>query len=318
MSSPAEIIHSMTTRSMGKMRMAAVFPGGILSWLTASKQLMMEDGGPEITNPTAFGANSNVGVARYYDRVPVNRSSELDTVSYEFTRIVGTYVISEQEIDENQGQAKIVDIAKAKLEALELAIKLYRRTKAVGTNTGYEPNGLGNLIPAVPTAGSVGGINLATQPLWRTSVYDYSSSPLTSATIEEAFDDILLDMNTEDGKISVIAAGRNVYKLLTAAARDKGTMQLSQQGFNAKIADLGLVGVSIQGIAVIYDEEMDLDQAYLLNGSEIYTHILKSANMKMKDLTAPYDQDVLGKRMILETQMCSWKQYRTHALVING
>jgi hypothetical protein len=62
---------------------------------------------------------------------------------------------------------------------------------------------------------------------------------------------------------------------------------------------------------------MDPDIMYGVNENEMMIHILKGANMKMKDLSAPYDQDVVGKRYIMEYQLCSWKMYRTHCLIDN-
>ena len=70
-------------------------------------------------------------------------------------------------------------------------------------------------------------------------------------------------------------------------------------------------------IPIVYDEELHPDDAYFINENELTIHILKSANMRMKDLTAPYDQDVIGGRYIWEGQLCSWKNYRTHGYVSN-
>lgn len=317
MTTPADLVHAMATRSMKKLRIAAILPGGVLSYMSAAGRIKMEDGGPEISNPILVGGNPNVGAATYYDHVPVARSSELDTVSYDLTRIVGTYVISEQEIDENAGASKLVDLAAAKMQALEIAIKKYQRTKAVGTNTGRDPNGLGNLLPTTNTSGTIGGINLAVEPNFRHSVYDYGGT-LTKANIEESFDDILLDLNNDEGKITVIFLGRNLFTLHRNAARDKGGMtNLPTGGFGSSLVNLGVVGTQHQQIPVIYDEELDPDMGYMINENELMIHILKSANMKMKDLAAPYDQDVIGKRYILEEQMCSWKMYRTHAVIDN-
>lgn len=313
---PDELIHAMAERSMKKLRIAAILPGGVYSYLAAKGKVKMEDGGPGIENPILVGGNPNVGPATYYDHVPVARSSELSTVAYEMARVVGTYVISDQEIDENTGASKIVDIAAAKMQALEIAIKKYQRKYAVGTNSGKHPLGLGNLIPQVNTSGTIGGINLATEPMFRPSVYLYAGS-LTAANIEAAFDDILLDLNTDDGKVSVIFAGRNIFTLHRNAARAKGTIQFATEGFGSKLANLGLVGTSHQQIPIVYDEELDPNVAYFINENELMIHILKTANMKMKDLTAPYDQDVIGKRYIMEQQLCAWKQYRTHAFLSN-
>src|SRR5690606_27405165 len=102
----------------------------------------MEDGGPEIENPLITGSNPNVTTATYYDTVPVDETNELDTVLYNMTRLVGTMIMSEQEQDENQGDAVIVKIFDAKLTALEHAIKKFQRTKAASLNSGTDPNGL--------------------------------------------------------------------------------------------------------------------------------------------------------------------------------
>lgn len=313
---PSELIHAMAERSMEKLRIAAILPGGIYSYLAAAKSIRMEDGGPSIENPILVGGNPNVGPATYYDKVPVTRSSELNTVVYTMTRVVGTYVISDQEIDENAGTSKIADIAAAKMQALEIAIKKYQRRNAAGTNTGLNPLGLGNLLPAVVTSGSIGGINLALEPMFRPAVYVFAGS-LTAVNIEATFDDILLDMQNDEGKVSVIFLGRNLFTLHRNAARAKGTFQLPQSGFGAKLANLGLVTTSHQEIPIVYDEELAPNSGYFINENELMIHILKSANMKMKDLMAPYDQDVIGKRYILEYQLCSWKNFRTHAFISN-
>jgi len=37
--------------------------------------------------------------------------------------------------------------------------------------------------------------------------------------------------------------------------------------------------------------------------------------MKNVDLTAPWTIDGYGQRVITQCQFCTWKQYRTHAVV---
>jgi hypothetical protein len=315
---PQELIHAMAERSMAKLRIAFVLPGGVYTYLSAQKSIQMEDGGPTITNPLLVGGNPNVGTATYYDHVPVARTSELTTVKYDLTRFVGTYVMSEQEVDENAGKHKLVDIAAAKMRALEIAMKQYQRTRAVGTNIGKDPNGLGNLFPSVNTSGTIGNINLATQPMFRHEVYDFTAVPLTKDTIEEAFDDILVDMQNDEGSVTVIFLGRNLFTMHRNAARAKYSGDIPIGGFGTKLANLGLTGTTHQQIPIVYDEKLDPDVGYFLNENEVMIHILKNANMKMKDLTAPYDQDVLGKRYIMEYQFCTWKMHRTHATIING
>lgn len=316
MTAPAILAHAMATRSRKKMLMAAVLPGGVFSYLAAKGRTKMEDGGPLIENPLLVGSNPNVAIAKYYDQVPVDQTDELTTVQYELTRLVGSLVMSEQESDENNGDAVIVKILKAKLEALEYSFKKAQRMYAVSFNTGDEPNGLPNLLPADPTSGTIGGISLSNQPLFRPSAYDFNGG-LEPGNIEEALDDIILDL-THDGEApTVIFVGRNIFRTHRAAARDKAQISLAESGFGKQLINLGIKGTTHQGLTIVYDEFMDPDAFYVVNENFLNVHILSTANMKLKDLVAPWDVDAIGKRYIYEYQLCSWKNYRNHAYGTN-
>ncbi len=316
MATPETILHAMANRSRKKLILAATLSGGIYTYLAASGKIKMEDGGPEIENPIITGSNPNVTNATYYDTVPVDQTNEFDTVLYNMTRLVGTVIMSEQEQDENQGDAVIIKILEGKLKALEHAIKKKQRTDAASLNTGSKPNGLYNLLPSDPTTGTVGGINLANEILFRPSAYDFNSG-LDENNIEEAFDDILLDLTHDDESPNVIFVGRNIFRMHRAAARDKTQIALSETGFGKKLINLGIKGTTHQGIPLIYDEMLDPNDAFMLNDEYISLHVLKSANMKMKNLTAPWNVDAIGRRYIMEYQLCSWKNYRTHAYITN-
>lgn len=314
---PAILAHAMARRSRKRMITAAVLPGGIFTYLAAKGKTKMEDGGPAIENPLLVGSNPNVTTATYYDTVPVDQTDELTTVSYEMTRLVGSLVLSEQESDENQGDAVIVKILTTKLKALEIAFKRQQRVYATTLNTGSAPNGLPNLLPTDPTSGTVGGINLANQPMFRPSSYDFDTL-LEPGNIEEALDDILMDL-THDGEApTVIFAGRNLMRIHRAAARDKAQISLSETGFGKSLINLGIKGTTHQGLPMIYDEFMDPNDMYVLNEEYLSVHILSSANMKVKELVAPWNQDAIGRRYIMEYQLCSWNNYRTHAYVTNN
>lgn len=316
MATPETIVHAMANRSRKKLILAATLSGGIYTYLAAKSRIKMEDGGPEIENPLITGSNPNVTTATYYDTVPVDETSEFDTVLYNMTRLVGSLIISDQEIDENQGDAVIIKIIDGKLKALEHAIKKFQRTRAASLNVGSDPNGLPNLLPADPTTGSVGGINLANEVMFRPSSYDFNGG-LNENNIEEAFDDILLDLTHDDESPNVFFVGRNIFRIHRAAARDKAQISLGSTGFGKELINLGIKGTTHQGIPVVYDEAMDPDEFFVVNDEYLHIHILKSANMKVKKLTAPWNQDAVGRRYIMEYQLCSWKNYRTHAFGTN-
>lgn len=317
MATPETILHAMANRSHKKLVLAATLSGGIYTYLAAKGKIKMEDGGPEIENPIITGSNPNVTNATYYDTVPVDQTNEFNTILYNMTRLVGSVIMSEQEQDENQGDAVIIKILEGKLKALEHAIKKKQRTDAAALNTGSKPNGIYNLLPADPTTGTVGGINLANEILFRPSSYDFNGG-LDENNIEEAFDDILLDLTHDDESCNVIFVGRNIFRMHRAAARDKTQISLGESGFGKKLINLGIKGTTHQGIPIIYDEMLDPNDAFMVNDEYLSIHILKSANMKQKNLVAPWNVDAIGRRWIMEYQLCSWKNYRTHAYITNN
>lgn len=316
------VVNAMLTRSRAKLIMASAISGTVSAYLHAKKRVVVEDGGPQITNPIIVGLNPNVQSMQYYDTVSIDQTNEFTTVAYSMSRVVGSLIISDQEEDENQGRAKIFKIITGKIKALDESISRQFATYHTSVGTGTDPNGLGNLIPDDPTTGSVGGISLATESQWRSSSYNFAGT-LNPENIEEAFDDILeLDLNRKsDGQASpkptVIFAGRNIYRMHKAAARDKQQIALKDTGTGKALVNLGIVGTTHNGTPVLFDEKLGTNKAYFVNEEYLTLHILRGVNMKVKKLVAPWSMDATGRRVVWEGQLCSWRQYRTHAVLLN-
>jgi hypothetical protein len=236
------------------------------------------------------------------------------------SRVVGSLIISDQEEDENQGRAVIFKILAGKIKALEESIRRQFATYHTSVGAGTDPNGLGNLVPADPSTGVVGGINLANESQWRSSSYNFNGG-LNTENIEEAFDDIIeLDLNRQDDespKPTVIFAGRNIYRIHKGAARDKQTIALDSTGTGKALVNLGITGTTHNGIPLLFDEKLGANQAYFINDAFLSLHILRGVNMKIKELVAPWNVDAIGRRVVWEGQLCTWRQYRTHAYLTN-
>lgn len=310
------IVHAMLTRSRAKLIMASAISATVSAFLHASKRVILEDGGPQITNPLIVGLNPNVQSMQYYDTVSIDQTNEFTTVEYNMSRVVGSLIISDQEEDENMGRAVIFKILNGKIQALDESIKRQFATYHTSVGAGTDPNGLGNLIPADPTTGSIGGISLAAESQWRPSSYDFNGG-LTAENIEEAFDDIMLDLTRENESPDVIFAGRNIYRMHKAAARDKEQIQLSSTGTGKALVNLGIRGTTHQGTPLLFDEKLGADVFYFVNSDYLTLHVLRNVNMKVKKLTAPWNMDAIGRRVVWEGQLCSWRGYRTHAYGTN-
>jgi hypothetical protein len=311
------VLNSTLTKSRKKLIMASIKSNALQAWAFATGRVEFEDGGHEITNPLTFGRNPNIQSYEYYDTLPMAQTDEFETATYGWSRVAGSLIISDQEQDENQGSAQIFKLLRAKMEALEESIKEKFSTYLYAAGAGKDPNGLALLIPDDPTTGTVGDIDQAAETQWRTSAYDFAGA-LDQTNIEEALDDVMLDLTMKTEKPDVFIVGRNLMRLYRAAVRDKIIFALSETKNGSRMADLGFGGVSFNNVPMVYDEDCPVDSLYAINSRYLRLHILRHVNMKMKKLVAPWTQDALGRRIVWQGNWCRWKAYRTHAVVLNA
>jgi hypothetical protein len=311
------MIHSLLDRSRRKLIMASIKSNALVAWAMANDKVELENGGANITNPLTLGRNPNVASYQYYDEVPVNETSEFTTIGYGWSRVAGTLIVSDQEVDENTGEAALFKILTEKLNVLEMSIKEKFSEYLYGAGTGTDPLGLAALIPDDPTTGTLGGLSRAVEQQWRTSAYQFAGA-LDPTNIEEAFDDVLLDLKLKSDKPDVIIIGRNILRMYRQAVRDKVTITLDQSSKGKGMYDLGFEGVTHNGIPMLYDEDCGVNRAYFINSTYLRAHILKGVNMRTKDLVAPWTVDAIGKRVVWQGNFCNWKCFRTHAVLRNG
>ena len=310
------VLNTTLTQSRKKLVVAAMQSNALMAWLFASNRVEKETTGYDISNPLLVGRNPNVTSYQYYDGLPTQQTDEFTLVQYFWSRVAGTVIVSNQEIDENSGEGATTKLLAGKLQALELSFKEKFSGYLYGLGIGNDPLGLGALIPDDPTTGTLGNQNRATQVQWRSSAYDFGGT-LNSTNIEEAYDDVLLDLTQANEKPTAIFCGRNQYRIYRAAARDKTVINLGEKMAGKRMVDLGFTGISHQGTPIIYDEACPVNKAYFINDTFMRMHILRDNNMKNVKLTAPWTIDGFGERVIWQGQFCIWKQYRTHGLVLS-
>ena len=314
--SVAAVLHSTLTKSRRKLVMASVKSNALMAWAFANERVEFESGGYNITNPLTIGRNPNVASYRYYDQLPIAQTNEFETVEYGYARVAGSVIISDQEEDENQGEEAIFKLMEKKLEVLEESIKERFSGYLYGAGAGTDPLGLAALIPDVPTTGTLGGINRATENQWRTSAYNFAGA-IDASNIEEVFDDVLLDLTLKGDKPTVILAGRNMLRMYRQAVRDKIVLNLDKGAAGKRMFDLGFDGVMHNNIPILYDEDCPVNKAYFINDKYLRLHILKHVNMKTKKLVAPWNVDAVGSRVVWQGQWCLWRAFRTHGVVID-
>lgn len=311
------VIHSMLDKSRRKLILASIKSNAYMAWQFANDNVDIEDGGANITNPLTVGRNPNITSYQYYDQVPVAQTNEFTTLKYGWSRVAGTVIISDQEQDENQGETAIFKLLKAKLDVLEESIKEKFSTYLYGAGAGADPLGLASLIPDDPTTGTLGTIDRTTETQWRTSAYQFSGA-LDATNIEEAYDDVLMDLTLKGEKPDLILMGRNIVRTYRQAIRDKVVINLADTKGGKAMYDLGFEGFKHNGVTCLYDEDCGVNRAYFINSKYLRLHILKGVNMKTKELSAPWTIDAVGRRVVWQGNMCLWRAFRTHAVLRNG
>lgn len=310
------VLVSTLQKSRKNLIMASMKSNALMAWAFSNKRVVFEDGGASITNPLTVGRNSTVGSYEYYDSLPMIQTDEFTEVAYNWSRVAGSVMISQQEQDESRGASQIFKLLSAKMDVLKMSFEEQFSTYLYGAGVGKDPNGLALLVPDDPTTGTVGGINRATETQWRTSAYDFNGG-LDETNIEEAYDDVLDDLTVKSERPDLIITGRNNWRYLRAAARDKTMFNLNDTKSGGRMFDLGFQGATHNGITIVYDEDCPVNKTYFLNSKYLKLHILRHVNMKVQDLAAPWTIDAVGKRVTWQGQWCLWKAHRTHAVVYN-
>jgi hypothetical protein len=118
---------------------------------------------------------------------------------------------------ENAGPNALFKLPKGKLDVLEQSIKEKFSQYLYGAGAGTDPNGLAACIPDDPTTGTFGNINRATEYQWRTSAYQFGGN-LDPTNIEEAFDDVLMDLTLKDESRSDPVRSQHVPYLPSGSA----------------------------------------------------------------------------------------------------
>ncbi len=313
----AQIVHANLTQSRKKLVWALMKANPLYAWLTANGRMDGFSGGTEITNPLVYGRNPNIVSYSYYDELPLAQTNEFETVSYGWSRVAGSVIISQEEEDENQGETKIFDLVKTKMQVLEVSLQEKFSEYLYGSGAGKDPNGLGNLVPDDPTTGTLGGLSRVTNEWWRNSSYDFAGA-IDSSNFEQAMDDIELDMTVKKKKPDVIFMGRDLWRIGKQAIRDKFTIDVAAgQSAEKKMYDLQFKGFTWGGIQIILDQDCDPDKMYWINSEFLRGAYLRKVNWVTKKLTAPWNVEASGSRIVWQGQFCTWNQYRSHAVVNN-
>ena len=172
-----------------------------------------------------------------------------------------------------------------------------------GVSQPKEVPGLLSLITDAPATGTVGGIDRATNPLWRNrSAVGASAIAYVPGAqkISEFLRKEIRQLTRFGGKPSLVLCGSGFLEKLDLEITSKGTF--TQTGFSKGMTDIGLAGITMQGLGeFIYDPTLDeigyTNRAYFIDESNINLYVMDGEENKTHSPARPHDQYVLYRAM---------------------
>lgn len=172
-----------------------------------------------------------------------------------------------------------------------------------GTQSDKDVPGIFHLIPEDPSTGVVGGIDRATQPLWRniarTSAYAAGGGPITSNPETASLITTLASLRRQARRYGnpdyLILAGSGFLDALEAEAYNKG--YLTQTGFGAT-TEAGIGDITIRELGrFVYDPTLDQlgkeNFCYFIDTKSIKLQPIEGEDMKRHNPARPHDQMVI-------------------------
>lgn len=239
-----------------------------------------EDGGVSIQCPVEYQANSTVMRYSGFDSLNIQASDVITTAEFAWRQMAGALPVSGFEMRSNQGEARIVNLVKAKIRNLEhsLANTLSSDVYSSGT-LANQINGLQALVSDTNTTGTVGGINAALWSFWQNQLYSFSSQSVTASatTIMAALESIWT--STVRGKDQPdLYMFDSVYWGYII-----GAMEALQRYTNTQDVKAGITNLKFKGGDAVYDSSasgMPASHVYALNSDYIELVVHRDADLE--------------------------------------
>ena len=172
-----------------------------------------------------------------------------------------------------------------------------------GVSDAKKVPGILSMITDDPTTGTVGGIDRATNAKWRNraavgaNAIAYVSG---QQKISEYLRKEIRQLTRFGGKPSLVLCGSGFLEKLDLEITSKGTY--TQQGFAKGMTDIGLAGITMQGVGeFVYDPTLDdlgyTNRAYFIDESKINLYVMDGEENKTHSPARPHDQYVLYRAM---------------------
>lgn len=254
-----------------------------------------EDGGLTIAAPLDYASNGTYQRYSDYDVLNISASDVITAAEYSWRQVAIHVVASGRELRINSGDAKIINLVKSRVKNAIRTFKNNFSSDVYSDGTlANQINGLQALIPDTNTSGTVGGIDCATWPFWRT-VLQSAAAPLqgggaitpAATTMESLMLPLWLQLVRGDDQPDLIVMDNTYFAFYeqSQTSLKRYTDSDSAQG--------GFLSLKYKSADVIYDGGSGIPaaHAYFMNTDYLELVAHSDANMDVLDQMRPVNQD---------------------------
>lgn len=271
-----------------------------LSWLNGklgealrgNKRLRVLDGGESIVEHVLYEQNTSVGTYSNYDQLDTTPQEGMTIARYTWRQYAGSVTMSGLERRSNQGEAKMIDLLKAKTMQTEMSLRdrLSRDVfgTAVGGSDGKSLDGLGIMVDS---AGTYGGLSATTYTWWaatETASGSFAARGLNDMRV--LFNTLSWGNETPDFIVMPQAA----FEYMEA------TLQPQERYSNTKAANTGFTSLTFKNIPVFFDRDATAGVVFMLKSSALNLVVHRDANFSTGKFIEPENQDASTAKILFQ------------------
>jgi hypothetical protein len=215
------------------------------------------------------------------DTISISDTKFLTVAQYEWKFVAGSIVRYYTDDAKNKSKQQHLSLANAKVDNLERSMvdKFETFMFADGTGNGSkDPEGLGNIVSATPTTGTVGNINVATYSWWRNKqkTATGAASVYLLSDMRTLFNDCSLGQATD--LPDMIVTTQTVMELY-----EDEVMEQKQIVNNTSTGDPMFISASFKGVPIVWSSQCTSGYLYMLNSKYLGLNVDPDINMTMTE-----------------------------------
>lgn len=233
-------------------------------------------GGRYLEIPLSYAKNQTVASLDKGDTISISDTKFLTVAQYEWKFVAGSILRYYVDDAKNKSKQQHLSLVNAKIDNLERSMVDKFEGMVFGDGTGNSSkdiDGLGNIVSASPTSGTVGNINAATYTWWQNK----QKTSTGSASVY-----LLGDMRTFYNDCGTGQASDLPDMLVTTqtvAEYYEDEVQEQKQIVNQTSGDAMLISVTFKGMPLVWSSQCPTGYMYFLNSKYLGLNVDPDINM---------------------------------------